>query len=209
MKVSIGKPTPWFTTTNIEEKYLEKRYGLYSFEISPKEYTQLDRAVIKVSDLTQTILNKTINRVFEKKQQKIRVHIDDWDIWSADVTLAHIALPLVEKLRDESQGFFEVDNEDVPEELRATELQIVHKEIDGTIDDNGVARWTYVLNEMIFAFEHIIDNDWEDEYYNVEWIDKKVFPKVECLDREGLVATHERITNGCRLFGKYFRALWD
>ena len=209
MKVNIGKPTPWFTTINLEEKYLEKRYGQYSFEISPEEYTPLDRAVIKASDVTQAVLNKTINRAFEKKQQKVRVHVDDWDIWSADVTIAHVALPLVEKLRDESHGFFEVDNEDVPEELRATELQIVHKEIDGTIDDNGVARWTYVLNEMIFAFEHIIDNDWEDEYYNVEWIDKKVFPKVECLDREGLVATHDRITNGCRLFGKYFRALWS
>jgi hypothetical protein len=56
------------------------------------------------------------------------------------------------------------------------------------------ARWDYVIGEMIFAFECIsdIDKELQESGYNAE----------------GMRKTDERIANGLRLFGRYFRSLW-
>ena len=54
------------------------------------------------------------------EDQVVEVHIDRWDTWSMDYTLAHIVLPMLRQLKETKHGSPEVDDADVPEELRST-----------------------------------------------------------------------------------------
>ena len=108
-----------------------------------------------------------------------------------DSTLAYIILPMLRKLVENQPGAPFVDLEDVPEHLRLAEPT------DDGADSTWFARWEYVLNEMIFAFENI-NNNWEDQFY---------LPNNEC-DWDARKAYDDRIQNGLRLFGKYYRGLW-
>jgi len=88
------------------------------------------------------------------------------------------------------------------------------------LDDNAEARWEWVLNEMIFAFESkVSDGAWEDQFYTGEYGDifvkqladgnSELLPNNTLkIDREGLKRYQDRITNGFRLFGKYYESLW-
>ncbi len=64
------------------------------------------------------------------------------------------------------------DDEDVPEELKSTSAPPKENEYD--TDANHFKRWDYVLNEMIFAFEHKVDDSWEDDYrsgeHDILWV---------------------------------------
>lgn len=119
-----------------------------------------------------------------KGNRKISVQIDPWDTWNMDHTLALIATPMLKQLRATKHGAPYVDETDVPEELRKSAAPPTKNEWD--TDDNHFKRWDWILDEMIFAFESKVTDDWEH--------------------RE---AHHERISNGFRLFGKYYENLWD
>ena len=66
---------------------------------------------------------------------------------------------------------------------------------------------------MIFAFESKIDDTWEDQFYtstSQEWDDTLgVHRYTHKCDHEGMKVYQARISNGFRLFGKYYEALWD
>ena len=157
------------------------------------------------------------------------VKIDRWDTWSMDHTLGLIALPMLRQLQATKHGSPLVDDEDVPEHLRSTAAPA--KENDWDTDGNHHARWDWVISEMIFAFEHRLDDSWEEEFRSgeIDWIsvpvdaDGNEVPKGEHryyqmkdgpnhtyqCDYEGMKKVQERIDNGFRLFGKYYQALWD
>ena len=143
-------------------------------------------------------MTKFCNWLAEKRERKINVRIDDYDTWSMDHTLAIIIAPMLKQLKATKHGSPFVDDEDVPEDLRsaaAPELTDEEKkwgETDALFHD----RWIYVLNEMIFAFELELDDDWEDEYY-----------KNSNYDAMNVVLARQK--NGFRLFGKYYNGLWD
>jgi hypothetical protein len=120
----------------------------------------------------------------------IKVQIDPWDTVSADHTLALIIIPVLKQLKQSPYGSSFVDNEDVPEHAPIPEGQ------EFEMSDAWASRWAYVMDEMIFAFEHVVDNAWQDNYFG------------EVFDAEGYKAEEKRIANGLRLFGKYFRGLW-
>ena len=148
-------------------------------------------------------------RIYEwinKRNRKVYVRIDNWDIWNTDQTLAYIIHPLLVQLKHQKQGSPWVDLEDVPEHLRSE-----------TAEDNDEllhARWDWVLDEMIWSFEQHT-KDWESEYYSGD-IDftlqdgefvtgpKDTFK----VDRDGIQLHEERMANGLRLFAKYYRGLW-
>jgi hypothetical protein len=111
-----------------------------------------------------------------KKKRKVKIHIDNYDVWNADHTLAMIIHPVLVRLKEVKHGSPHVDDEDVPEELRGPDVHI---------------KWDYVIDEMIFAFEKLADE-------NHSWEDAKDYKEV-----------YERIENGLRLFGKYYWGLWD
>ena len=132
-------------------------------------------------------------------EQKTKIRIDKYDTWSMDHTLAPIILPMLVQLKETKHGAPCVDLEDVPEELRPTnteEWQKLYKE-GGEPDDKFFKRWDWVLDEMIWAFEQKCRDDWMSDYDYNKW------------DSEGAKAHQERMSNGFKLFGKYFESLWD
>jgi len=114
-------------------------------------------------------------------------------VWSMDSTLAYIVLPMLKKLQEVKHGSPMTDDEDVPEQLRSTAAPPTKSEWD--TDDLFHDRWAYILGEMIWAFEQIHPENEEEQF--------KKYKDEERDERE------KRTSNGLRLFGKYFRALWD
>ena len=145
-------------------------------------------------------------------KQKTSIRIDRWDTWSMDHTLSPIILPMLVQLKATKHGAPMVDMTDIPKELRATKKQLTAYSKTGETDDNYFKRWDWILDEMIWAFEQKVKDDWESDYYKLEEGAGDGFPggfKLVWEDREGCKAHQERMTNGFRLFGKYFENLWD
>jgi len=181
---------------------------------------QLAELIPFVSEDTQDKIGSWLSRTWvddvcewlnSKTKRKIKVRIDKYDTWNMNNTLAHIILPMLKQLKETKHGSQWVDNEDVPEHMR-----------HGGDDDNWVHyKWEWVLNEMIWAFEQELDDEWEDQFVHgepdIEWIDipgtdyseMKQKNRNYWVDREGIKEYNDRINNGFRLFGKYYRGLWD
>jgi len=126
-------------------------------------------------------------------KQRTSIKIHKYDTWSMDHTLAYIILPMLKQLKEDKHGAPFVYEKDVPEELWPPKEQI-SAIYQGQIDDNYFKRWDWVLDEMIYAFDCKANKD--DVWMRLE--DKKE------IDKE-----QKRISNGFRLFGKYYENLWD
>jgi len=151
-----------------------------------------------------------------RNDPKVSVRIDPWDTWSMDSTLAHIVVPMLEQLRATTHGGPFVDYDDRPANLIGT----VPDRENGDVDEFHFDAWDWVMGEMLFAHKSK-DEDWEDQFssgvFDVVWKDlpdgysemtkgpKDTFE----IDWEGRKAYQARITNGFRLFGKYYENLWD
>jgi hypothetical protein len=140
------------------------------------------------------------------------VKIDRWDTWSMYNTLADITLPMLKQLKETKHGAPYTDDEDVPEHLKSTNAP--PKENEWDTDGNHFDRWDWVLDQMIFAFEHIVDDSWEEQFWSGEWDrTKKHFEDgwegTRTWDKEGHEAVDAKIQKGLNLFGKYYRNLWD
>lgn len=188
---------------------MKVKIGPYPNWFGPYQLCDLLR-FIGVSEKTRRNWASKINEkpfqwfhdTFQKRKVKIR--IDYYDVWSMDHTLALIILPMLKLLKVNKHGSPIVDDEDVPEELRRTSAPPCENEWD--TDEFFHARWDWVMNEMIWAFEMIsTDDDWE---HNVLITGTK-----DETGRKIMWETHkktqERISNGFRLFGKYYQDLWD
>lgn len=233
MKIYIGNyRSHWISPYTILEKVLFW-----------KDWDNIDYDepwVEKWSDRLKPI-SVAIQKILDVVHPKIDyVKIDRWDTWSMDHTLAKIILPMLKQLQATKHGSHIVDPEDVPQELPMTStpdyseqstFEFYHEEKD--VDYEIVhKRWDWVMNEMIFAFEHIVDDSWEEAYHkgvhDMQWIksEKSFFNPVTnkeeftyemkkgpndtyVCDYDGLQKVHDRMENGFRLFGKYYRGLWD
>jgi len=232
MRVKIGKYIHWYTTQRAENAYIEWRHKKYAWDVDERDYDWIDRTVIKILDGWQTVLHYTVNQIQSRRKQKIRVRLDPWDSWNADSTLAHIILPVLEQLKETKQGAPFVDNEDVPKNLRPTKKEMKKTEETGHTDDNHFARWDYILDAMIWSFREMAeDKPGEEEFFtgesDIKWTpvdedgnevseeDRKYYRMdkgpndTSKIDMEGLKAYGERIDFGLRMFGKYYRGLWD
>ena len=199
MKVYIGPYKTWYGPYQIVDKlfFWVERKGIFADD-DPRHNRWDYRLNEWLGDkLADTWVNDVCLWINEKRTRKIRIHIDEYDTWSMDHTLSMIIHPMLEQLKAEKHGAPHVDDEDVPEELRSTAApELTQEQKDyGHNDDNFFKRWDWVLDEMIFAHASQF-NDWEDEYY-----DRKDF--------DGMRVIQDRIQNGYRLFGKYYRNLWD
>lgn len=254
MKVYLGKPKNWFGPYQLAEllcfwaKDVEDEWG---FKSKPdwvhnfgeflahgfhKETEEEKKYWLTPSkERPKTWLYKFLEWIDSKKIEKKYIKIDYWDTWSMDHTLAPIVLPMLKQLKDTKHGSPHVEMEDVPEHMRTTEheewsdqktFDFYHK----VEDNNGYdvhARWDWVLGEMIYAFERLIDDSWEEQYSSGEYDLRSEACKWDAdgkptlyqmkqgpnhthkTDFDGLKVEWARIENGLRLFGKYFRALWD
>ena len=88
-----------------------------------------------------------------RKNRAETVVIDNYDTWNMDVTLAYIIVPMLKRLKEVKQGAPFVDNEDVSDELRASDEDLHTHSKNGETDEHYFDRWDYVMDEMIFAFE--------------------------------------------------------
>jgi hypothetical protein len=131
-----------------------------------------------------------------KKKRKIKIHIDNYDSWNADQTLALIILPLLKEVKKDKCSSPVVDIEDVPTDLAPPKEWVPENEWD-TCDPNYHKRWEYVLDQMIWSFEHILDDDDTSQFF----VDGN-------YDSAGMKAYIEKTQVGLTLFGKYYRGLW-
>lgn len=138
------------------------------------------------------------------------VKIDYYDTWSMDHSLAHIIVPMLKQLKATKQGSPQVDEEDVPDHLRPTEPAGPN---NGYTDNTIHERWSWVLNEMIWAFEQKLVDDGDGQFYDHSAVNPKAGINTQIgqikVDYKGLNAYNDRMANGFRLFGKYYQGLWD
>jgi len=152
----------------------------------------------------------------EIREQKVSIHIDEWDTWNMDKTLAQIIVPMLHQLKRTKHGGPYVDYSDVPEYLRPMKPISEYE-----IDSKHFERWDWVVDEMIFAFENQL-YDWTEQFWieqpQIDWDkfeeNKDTTTLVDWVshgkfDQESHDQYYERIKNGFRLFGKYYSDLWD
>lgn len=200
MKIYIG-PYSDRWVSYVHDKHMNKKYGWDWPEYGQKGLNSThepskELVLRKLEEALQWIYNHTINLILDRRSgQKMKIRIDKYDTWSMDHTLAYIIVPMLKQLKDTRHGSPMVDDEDVPEEFRSTSAPPVKNEWDP--DSNFEKRWDWVMDEMIWAFEQKCRDDWMEDYYYNKW------------DQEGAKAHQERMSNGFRLFGKYYENLWD
>lgn len=240
MKVKIGPYENWFGPYQLAEKLMfwvpkEKdeygfphtaervhKFGEWLAHGKVKPEPKVGEVYDMWEDRPQTWLYKFLSWIHSKQERTIKVHIDRWDTWSMDHTLAYIILPMLKQLKATKHGAPQVDYKDVPEELRPTRKEINAYNKDGTTDDKFFERWDWVLDEMIFAFETKVDDGrWEEQFEtgesDLQWKQLeggmsemiKGPNHTKVYDWEGRKKYQERISNGFRLFGKYYESLWD
>ena len=234
MKVKIGKYTNWFGPYQLAEllcfwvKDVKDEYGMKSKPDWVHNFgewlaygsVEPDPEVGDISSWDRerhdTLLSRFLTWIHSKRKRTIKVHIDRWDIWGMDHTLGYIVLPMLKQLKETKHGAPFVDNNDVPKELRSDS-------IEGDIGVTHHLKWDWVIDEMIFAFETKggSSEDWEDQFrtgkYDIQWkklegghSEMVIGPNdTSKYDMKGAKAYQKRVTNGFRLFGKYFENLWD
>lgn len=198
MKVYIGPYRNWFGPYQIARKILfwmdkdDERIWNFGEQLSKSD-----------------TLCRICDWIDSKKNRKTKIRIDKYDTWNMDHTLALIVLPMLKQLKATKHGSPYTDDEDVPEHLRSKADRIkmgkpdIRKVEIWDPDDTIHDRWNWVVDEMIYAFEMELDEDWDlriYEKYGKDW------PPEALAERKVI---QDRIANGFRLFGKYYQGLWD
>lgn len=241
MRVKIGPYINWIGPYQIAEKIL---FWIPKYDENRFEYTkEYDKYVWGFGEWlahdkngNDSWLVKVCNWIHSKRERTIKVHIDDYDVWSMDSTLAEIVLPMLRKLKENHHGSHFVDLEDVPESMRLKDheewddqkcFEFYHEPDLQKVQCDIHDRWNWVLDEMIWAFEQIVDDDNDAQFHSgehdIQWEPCEfredgtpLLHKMKhgpnhtaVFDSDGYLKHRDRIDNGLRLFGKYYRGLWD
>jgi hypothetical protein len=131
-----------------------------------------------------------------------------------DHTLSPIIAPMLRQLHATKHGAPFVDDVDVPEGLGLRSTEAEPKENEWDTDNNHFKRYDWVLEEMIWTFDQLSQDDHEGKFFDhseCDYNDKDFTSNIGKIkiDKEGLDAHNARIDRGLRLFGKYYRTLWD
>ena len=120
-----------------------------------------------------------------RKNRAYHIHIDDWDVWSLDHTLATIIHPALIRLSKIKHGHPDHDrySDECYSEYDAQESfeEILNRE------EEYEELWNTRLDKMIYAFGMIIG----DDCYN--WSKEE----------------NEKINEGLHLFSEHYFSLWD
>jgi len=223
MKVYIGPYIHMFSVSQLEDWCFEKIYGkprsrfdvLFESGLDFTESRWYINAIFKGLECCQLILDVTVNKIQSHRTVTNYITIDPYDTWSMDTTLAAIILPMLIQLKETTHGSCHVNNCDVPAHLRGPEddydSELIHD------------RWSWVLDEMIHSFTQINSDDWESKFFtnSHEYIkpDDEIVDQFTQLDfwpdapssffKKGYDEENLRIQNGLKLFGLYYRGLWD
>lgn len=164
--------------------------------------------------------------------RKIDIEIERFDSWNLDGTLAVIILPLLIQLKYSKQGIPNEFGDVGGADYDVQDSFDFYKESHNDAFEEGCKRWEEVLDKMIWSFQQIALEDYDDKYHHgnpkFDWIktDKQFLnpitgkvedtyqmidknPHEHWYDHIGHQLHEERIQEGLDLFGKYFRNLWD
>lgn len=225
MKIDIGP----YTSDVIPIRNWERSYEMWrseSYYHDENDWNWFDKLVYKAFDGLYE-LTLPLNRWSNNRERRVKIRIDNYDVWGADHTLALVIHPTLVKLKEQQQGASNVDPADVPEHLRPNDEP---NDENGYVDNTHFDRWNWVLDEMIWAFEQCTKDDRGDSQFghNLDQLDM-TFEPVEgskCskakfnyqkdpakpkywVDTEAKKLHNDRISNGLMLFAKYYFSLWD
>lgn len=135
MKVKIGPYKYWVGPYQIAEKIL--------FWKDKHEDPLVHKFGERLADITW--LQKLCEWVHSKKKRTIKVHIDKYDTWGLDNTLAVIILPALKQLKVQQNGY--------PCGI------LPDTKGDTSCGECGCEKeWHIILDKMIYSFEHIVDD---------------------------------------------------
>lgn len=166
-------------------------------------------------------------------ERRANVNIEKHDTYSLDRTLALIILPALLQLKETQHGipseFAIIGGEDYDDQYSFDFYTESQKEL---FDTFAIARWTEILDKMIWSFQQLVLDDYGQIYHHGEakyawektdeqflnpttnkmentYIMKDLNPNEHWYDAEGHKLHEERIQEGLELFGKYYKHLWD
>lgn len=237
MKVNIGKYKSWFGPYQLAElicfwvpetkdefggpqkpEWVHK-FGEWLAHGSIQKQSDIGEIVRWTDDRPATKLYRFLTWIHNLRSRKISVKIESHDVWSLDTTLALIILPALRKLQTSKQGAPIVDDDDVPEHIRSTAAPSKANEWD--VDGFHFERWDWVLDEIVWTFEQILDDNADMKFVSgncdIRWkklendCSEMVFgpEHTQVTDHEGQANWTKRKQNGLRLFGKYYESLWS
>ena len=162
----------------------------------------------------------------------IDVHIDPYDTWGLDHTLATIILPALIQLKHHKHGVPGEFCGGVGTDMYRNYCFDFIKEDENTVFDAKCKNWDDILDKMIWSFQQIVCDDYDEKYHHgtpnysfekseytytnpttgkventYQLIDKN--PDEHWYDMVGHMLHEERIQEGLELFGKHYRSLWD
>lgn len=215
MKIYIGN-YPNRLTCRVHTRYMDRKYGYVDWP-EPEQQTRFQRSLELFENAVQSVYNVFNWIWYDRRKQKVKVRIDRQDTWSMDHTLALIILPMLKQLKETKHGAPNVDLKDVPKELHPKKQDVLRYKEVGDTDDKFFERWDWIMDEMIWAFEQKCRDHWEEDYYEYREAGPEETKdpgslfglKLVWEDPEGRKAHQERMSNGFRLFGKYYESLWD
>lgn len=136
MKVNIKK-YPIRLMCNIHTNYMYKNHGYINW---PPEQSTFENSLEWLEDRIQNVYEIFNWMWFDRRKQKIKVRIDNWDTWNLDTTLATVIHPALVEFR---------------KKLNAHPLELT-----------DIEEWKEILDKMIFSFYAICNNDkLEDVFY--------------------------------------------
>ena len=121
-----------------------------------------------------------------RKNRAKNVHIDDFDCWNLDYTLASIIHPALIRMKEIKQGYPELYTEGEWEQSRMSN-QLAFDFVDYDAEDKMLEdRWNDALDKMIYSFGVLADDD--------SWTWDLDYPQIQ---------------EGLDLFAKHYHSLWD
>lgn len=232
MKVNIKNYPNHYDISKRFDDYIYKKYKRYPHR-ALKKMNFVETTVYKVIEMVQDTIINRYNRYLRSKN-RVHVKIDRWDLFSLDHTLSLIILPALQKFKEDDRVSFQVDDEDVPDNIKSTNSKPYDSSI-GELDDFYFDRSKYIMDAMIYSFEKIVDDSWEHDFYSYpndvrpefkfiavdydgnevdeDEYEGEVMYKMDMnnrmnIDRDGINAINDKIDFGLKMFGKYYRGLW-
>ncbi len=164
----------------------------------------------------------SIGKFPKNSRRKINIQIDPYDTWNLDHTMAMIIYPALVQLKAAKHGvpseFAEVGGEDWHDQMSFD----FYTETVNECFDLGVEKWNETLDKMIWSFQQLCLDNYDDQYHHgemkmswvkipgsklCEMVDEN--PEEHWYDHVGHALHHERIQEGINLFAKYYHNLWD
>lgn len=165
--------------------------------------------------------------------QRFNIEVEHFDTYNLDHTLALIILPALIQLKATKQGVPSIFVQDVGGEDYADQDSFdFYKESHKEAWEQKIKEWDEVLDKMIWSFQQIALEDYDDKYHHgkahydfvksdkkypnpisgkmedtYQMVDKN--PNDHWYDHVGHQLHEDRIQEGLDLFGKYYRSLWD